>query len=163
MNAPFQPVCRNQECNNPIEHPARYCMECLMLLESYMDELAKAPGTPSQAGEADPSGKAPNESGAKLDAGKTRPSLIFNSMPRALMEVARVGTYGCVKYTEDGWLHVDNGIKRYTDAMDRHRLYEFIEGPIDLSSQGDGVTILHAAQIAWNALARLELMLRPQE
>jgi hypothetical protein len=90
----------------------------------------------------------------KLDQGKPRPSLVLSSMPRALLAVAEVGTYGAAKYTEDGWLAVERGLSRYTDAMDRHRLAEGIE-PHDPESK-----LLHAAHTAWNALARLELMLR---
>lgn len=108
--------------------------------------------------EKDPRGLRANAPGAKLDAGKVRMGLIFNDMPRALFEVGRVGTFGANKYSDGGWLMVDNGIRRYTDAMDRHRLKEQIEGPFD-SESGEN-NILHAAQIAWNALARLELMLR---
>lgn len=108
--------------------------------------------------ESDPTGKAANEPGAKLDAGKTMPSLILSAMPRALMAVAEVGTFGARKYSRDGWLSVENGVVRYTDAMDRHRLYETIDGLIDPQSN-----LLHAAHLAWNALARLELMLREQE
>jgi hypothetical protein len=100
----------------------------------------------------------PTEPGAKLDAGKVRPSLILSSMPRAILAVAQVGTFGAEKYSEDGWLMVDDGIKRYTDAMDRHRLYAGIDGPFDPQSH-----LLHAAHEAWNALARLELMLRGTE
>lgn len=105
--------------------------------------------------ESDPSGKQAHMPGAKLDAGKTMPSLILSAMPRALMAVAEVGTFGARKYSRDGWLAVDSGVVRYTDAMDRHRLYETIDGPIDPQS-----SLLHAAHLAWNALARLELMLR---
>lgn len=108
--------------------------------------------------EADPHGTDQHAPGAKLDAGKVRPSLIFNDMPRALLAVAEVGTFGAKKYSEGGWRHVLNGIDRYTDAMDRHRLKEFTEGPIDKDSE-----LLHAAHLAWNALARLELMLREPE
>lgn len=108
--------------------------------------------------EADPSGKAANEPGAKLDAGKVRPSLILSDMPRALMAVAEVATFGARKYSAGGWQHVENGVERYTDAMDRHRLYGHIEGPVDSQSG-----LLHAAHEAWNSLARLELMLREAE
>ncbi len=101
----------------------------------------------------DPHGKSQHETGAKLDAGKVRPSLIIGGMPRAMLAVARVGTYGAEKYTEDGWRDVPDGIKRYTDAMDRHRLQEAV-APCD-----DESGLLHAAHLAWNALARLELML----
>jgi hypothetical protein len=157
----FDPLlCKNKGCNNEIDSlETSYCMECLMLLESYMDEFNKE--LEDIRTEHDPSGKPANAPGAKLDAGKIRPSLIFGGMPRALQEVARVGTYGAQKYSENGWQHVENGIVRYTDAMDRHRLKECIEGPYDLDALKEGWHILHASQIAWNALARLELMLRP--
>jgi len=39
--------------------------------------------------------------------------------------------------------------------MLRHLLAEETEGPIDNDTQ-----CLHAAQVAWNAMARLELILR---
>ena len=104
--------------------------------------------------EKDPSGLSANTAGAKLDAGKVRPDLILSGMPRALLAVADVGTFGANKYSENGWLSVPDGIKRYTAAMDRHRLKESIE-PTDPDSE-----LLHAAHLAWNALARLELMLR---
>jgi hypothetical protein len=120
--------------------------------------------TPAKTREFDPTGKSNHEPGAKLDAGKVRPSLILSAMPMALLEVARVGTYGADKYSDGGWQHVDNGFNRYTDAMDRHRLKETIEGRFDhdiLSETGEH--IYHAAQVAWNALARLELMLREEQ
>lgn len=107
--------------------------------------------------ETDPRGLKSGEPGAKFDAGKVRPSLILNDMPRAILAVAEVGTYGAEKYSEGGWRRVDDGIRRYTDAMDRHRVKEGIEHHDDDSG------LLHAAQVAWNALARLELMLREQE
>lgn len=101
-----------------------------------------------------PSGLSPNTAGAKLDAGKVRPDLILTGMPRALLAVAEVGTFGANKYSENGWMAVPDGIKRYTAAMDRHRLKEGIEIK---DSDSD---LLHAAHLAWNALARLELILR---
>ena len=108
--------------------------------------------------EADPHGTSQHASGAKLDAGKVRPSLIFNDMPRALLAVAEVATFGANKYSDGGWQHVPNGINRYTDAMDRHRLNENTEGLYDFDSE-----LLHAQHLAWNALARLELILRKIE
>ena len=107
--------------------------------------------------ETDPYGRDPHTPGAKLDAGKVRVDLIFDDMALALIEVARVATYGAQKYTEGGWLDVPNGHQRYTAAMDRHRLAEAIE-PYDPDSQ-----LLHAAHLAWNAVARLELVLRGME
>ena len=108
--------------------------------------------------ESDPNGLKSNDVGAKLDAGKVEVGLIFNDMPRAVLAVAEVGTYGRHKYTKGGWQHVEDGVERYTNAMDRHRLKEGIE-----THDTDDSGLLHAAQLAWNALARLELMLREQE
>ena len=107
--------------------------------------------------ERDPNGIDPHEPGAKLDAGKVRPSLILSDMARALLAVAEVGTFGANKYSDGGWQHVENGIKRYSDAKDRHRL----RGAIEERDPDSG--LLHAAHEAWNALAVLELMLREKE
>jgi len=104
--------------------------------------------------ESDPSGKGQHESGAKLDAGKNRLGLVLLSFSRALNEVGVVGTYGADKYTDNGWLAVDNAEERYTDAMFRHLLASKIEGEVDADSG-----LLHKAQMAWNALAVLELFL----
>jgi len=94
-----------------------------------------------------------HEPGAKLDAGKPDASLL-NQFGLALLEVAKVGTFGCLKYSRGGWQSVDDGVNRYSAAMLRHWLSEHLE-EIDEESG-----LLHAAQTAWNALARLELMLR---
>jgi len=105
--------------------------------------------------ESDPLGVPQHDKGAKLDAGKPRVGLMTRGFSRALMAVAGVSTYGAKKYTDDGWMEVPNGVERYTDALHRHLLQEVSEGPIDPESG-----MRHAAQVAWNALARLELMLR---
>jgi hypothetical protein len=101
-----------------------------------------------------PTGRDAPAAGAKLDTGKPRVSLISGGMPRALLAVADVATFGAQKYCDGGWQHVPNGIARYTDAMQRHLLHEAIDDRDPESG------LLHAAHIAWNALARLELMLR---
>lgn len=105
----------------------------------------------------DPHGIAQHEPGAKLDSGKEPMTLILHAMPRALLAVGRVGAYGANKYSEGGWKHVKDGQRRYTDAMFRHMLSEGLE-TYDAESG-----LLHAAQVAWNALARLELMLQEEE
>lgn len=106
----------------------------------------------------DPLGIDQHQPGAKLDALKPRPALVLGGFGRALMEVSRVGTYGAIKYTPNGWLHVPDGVHRYTEAMARHWLAE-AKG-VELDSESG---LLHAAHAAWNALARLELMLREME
>ena len=108
---------------------------------------------PTAGAEHDPSGLSAHAPGAKLDAGKPRAGLLGH-FGLALLAVAEVSTAGAAKYSEGGWQAVPDGIKRYTDAMWRHQLKENLE-----LRDGD-LGVLHAAQVAWNALARLELMLR---
>lgn len=108
--------------------------------------------------ESDPLGKSPNEAGAKLDAGKNRLGLVISGFALALQEVGLVGTFGANKYTANGWQTVPNGIERYTDAMYRHLLKEAAGERIDPDSE-----MLHAAQVAWNALARLNLILQERQ
>lgn len=105
--------------------------------------------------EKDPSGKDPHSPGAKLDAGKPRPGLVLDGFARALWEVTKVGTAGAVKYTDNGWMEVPDGINRYLDAAGRHRIKRITEGPID-----PDLGLLHLAHEAWNILAALELTLR---
>ena len=112
--------------------------------------------------EKDPHGKNPHEPGSKLDAGK--PEVVKDVLayfPNALREVGGVSAYGARKYTRMGWASVPDGVDRYTEALGRHLLAEAEGERIDQSG------LWHDAQVAWNALARLELRLRaptlPQE
>jgi hypothetical protein len=109
-----------------------------------MEELAK------KTLERDPSGLAPHEPGAKLDGGKVMMELLID-FARALRAVGEVATYGAEKYSRGGWQEVPEGERRYTGAMLRHlfRWEDVDESGLDPD-----------AQIAWNALARLELKLR---
>lgn len=108
--------------------------------------------------ETDPTGKQPHEAGAKLDAGKPLAALVLGDFARALLAVSEVGTFGARKYTASGWIEVPNGIPRYDDAMIRHWLREHAGETHDKESGA-----LHATCTAWNALARLELILREEE
>jgi hypothetical protein len=109
--------------------------------------------------EADPNGKDSHEPGAKMDSGKV-PVIrgMFQYFPRACSAVANVSHVGANKYTWNGWETVPDGINRYTDALGRHLLSEKTEGLIDKDTG-----CLHAAQVAWNAMARLELILKAGE
>lgn len=107
-------------------------------------------------GETDPHGVGQHDSGAKLDSGKPDCSLLL-MFGRALTAVAEVGTYGAVKYTRGGWRSVHDGINRYTAAMLRHIFKE------DREEKDTDLPVMHAAQTAWNALARLELILEEKE
>ena len=96
--------------------------------------------------------------GIKYDSNKPRPHLVLSGFHNALNAVGDVGTFGAKKYTDYGFLDVPNGIGRYTDAMLRHYFQECRGENKDTESE-----LLHAAHTAWNALARLELMLRKDE
>lgn len=106
--------------------------------------------------ESDPHGIGQHEVGAKLDGGKPDASLLL-MFGKALREVGSVGTFGAGKYTRGGWQSVPDGGNRYTAAMLRHVFKEHYEA-CDTDSG-----LLHAAHAAWNALARLELMLREED
>lgn len=103
--------------------------------------------------ESDPTGRSPNDPGAKLDNGKVRAGVLAD-FSLALAEVAKVGTFGANKYTRGGWQTVPNGIERYDDAKWRH-LLKMRHERIDPDSG-----LMHRAHEAWNALAVLELELR---
>ena len=105
--------------------------------------------------ESDPNGLSSHQPGAKLDYGKTQASLL-SDFSLALMAVAEVGTFGAGKYTRGGWQSVPDGITRYSDAAWRHLLKERQE------SLDEDSGLHHAAHMAWNALARLELLLRDE-
>jgi hypothetical protein len=105
--------------------------------------------------ERDPSGRSAHEAGAKLDDGKVRMGLVINGFALALREVAKVGTFGAAKYSDNGWKEVPDGINRYTDALYRHLNDEAAGEVFDSESE-----LMHAALAAWNALARLDLMLQ---
>lgn len=109
--------------------------------------------------EKDPHGLSATDPGAKLDFGK---SPVFRGtiqyFPRALRAVAQLSAFGAAKYSWGGWAAVPDGINRYTDALARHLTAEPIEGDLDKETG-----LPHSFATAWNALARLELILRKQE
>lgn len=97
--------------------------------------------------EGDPNGLKPHEPGAKFDDGKVDMTLLLD-WPLALAAVCQVSELGARKYSRGGWKHVPDGFARYTAAMLRH-LFGL--------AKDDGID--HDAQVAWNALSRLELKL----
>lgn len=103
-------------------------------------------------------GVALGQPGAKLDAGKAPVMTGFlHYFPNAVAAIALVSQAGINKgYAAGSWMTVANGVDRYGDAMVRHILHE--EG-CEYDTGPGGTGVLHAAQVAWNALARLELLL----
>jgi hypothetical protein len=83
---------------------------------------------------------------------------LLETFPRACLAVADITKFGAEKYTWGGWKSVPDGINRYGDAEVRHICKASIEGPLDKESG-----LAHAAHEAWNAMARLELLIRESE
>lgn len=104
--------------------------------------------------ETTPDGRAMHAPGAKADAGKNRMSLVLHGFAHAFEAVSALGTHGAEKYSPRGFLEVENGFARYSDALLRHFIAEETEGDVDVSGS------LHATCVAWNALARLEIKQR---
>lgn len=104
--------------------------------------------------EIDPHGKDPHQPGAKLDAGKVRPWLMFSGFARAMEAVSGVTTKGAEKYTPNGWKDVQEGQERYMEAFGRHMLALGRGESIDTDTG-----CLHKAQMIWNLMASLELEL----
>jgi hypothetical protein len=108
------------------------------------------------------------QGGVKHDAGKA-PVMrgVFMRFPRAMFEVARVSQTGTTKYavpiSDMEYVNVKDGFGRYTDALGRHLLEEAIGGHVSVETGGElppgGAELIHAAQAAWDALARLEILL----
>ena len=112
--------------------------------------------------ESDPTGLLASTPGAKLDKGKVdvlRGAIQY--FPKALEAVAHVSELGAKKYSWMGWKSVPDGIRRYGAALARHLVYE--ADARDTGAGGLGADVLHAAQVAWNALARLELIIKEED
>ena len=107
-----------------------------------------------------------HQKGVKLDSEKIDMSLL-QELPLALVEVARVMDYGQTKYTRGGFLDVENAVQRYSAAMLRHFFAESkskydSEDAFYQTEKGKrfAYKIRHDAQVAVNALFRLECRLR---
>lgn len=104
--------------------------------------------------ERDPNGIPPGQPGSKMDAGKAPLWRgLVEQFPIALQAVAQVSEFGAQKYVWSGWKSVPDGAVRYGNAMMRHAVADAAGGRYDPDSG-----LLHAAHVAWNALARLELI-----
>ena len=101
--------------------------------------------------------EATNPKVIKHDSGKSPVFRgVFKYFPRALKAVADVSAMGAKKYSWGGWKESATvaDMHRFEDALGRHLLNEQVEGWYDPESN-----LLHAAHAAWNALAKLELLL----
>jgi hypothetical protein len=101
------------------------------------------------------------EGAKKFDADKIPVYEGFDRyFPRAKLCLAMVSEYGFRKYGSwGGWKKLLDGIVRYTSAKSRHSIYQEIEGAYDAGDSG----LPHAAHEAWNAMAKLEMLLEQGE
>lgn len=92
--------------------------------------------------------------------GKVRMDLVVQDMPRAIEALARVMTWalGSKGYNESDWLTVPDAIQKYHGGMHRHDNKEMRGQTFD-----DESGLHHAIHTAWNAMARVELILREEE
>lgn len=153
--------CKSIGCNSQIgalDH-TDFCIDCMEELGTSANDAKTEPQTTATPlWEKDPLGKSQHEAGAKVDAGKVRMHLITGGMARAITEVAKVGTFGAAKYTDNGWIAVPDGFRRYEDAQQRHAAKRHMGDIWDPDSN-----LLHLAHECWNAMAKLDLYLRNQE
>ena len=106
----------------------------------------------------DPNGIDQHSPGAKLDAGKLRPFLVYKGFIHALQELWNNGSKGAEKYTPNGWKTATNAKERYMDAdfrhMDKHTLGEL---------RDDETNTHHLVAAAWSLLAVAEIELTEME
>jgi hypothetical protein len=96
--------------------------------------------------------------GTKHDSGKPMVDLVIEGFPRALLEIAKVATFGAEKYEPGNWQYVKDGINRYRHAAGRHQLQRCMGETFD-----DESNLYHQAHEIWSRLAAFELELRKQE
>lgn len=95
--------------------------------------------------------------GMKFDSEKPNCGLVYRGFSKALIEVARVGTFGAKKYAPDSWKGVEQ--ERYVSALFRH-LLAWLDGEKYDNESGFN----HLSHVAWNALAICDMeMNKPVE
>lgn len=91
--------------------------------------------------------------GTKYDQDKLRLAEMIIDFAPELQELCKVWTFGANKYSKSNWKLVENGCDRYSNALIRHLVAE------DECLFDDESKLLHAAHIAFNALARMHFIL----
>ena len=95
--------------------------------------------------------------GMKFDSDKPRVDLLLD-MPRAMLEVGKVLTYGAEKYAPGNWAHVEGAEQRYKAAALHHDIAWSMGEVSDNES-----SLHHLAHKVCCDLLRLELALRDRE
>lgn len=91
--------------------------------------------------------------GIKYDGDKLRLAEMLIDFAPEIQELCKVWTFGANKYSKSNWKLVENGYERYSNALIRHLIAE------DECYYDDESRLLHAAHIAFNALARMHFIL----
>ena len=92
--------------------------------------------------------------GIKYDSNKPRLAEMIADFAPELEQLCKVWEFGANKYSKSNWKLVDNGYNRYSNALIRHLIAE------DKDYYDDESQLLHAAHIAFNALARMHFILQ---
>lgn len=95
--------------------------------------------------------------GIKYDQEKPRIAEMIIDFKDSIEALTRVWEFGANKYEKSNWKLVNNGIDRYTNALLRHLLAE------DTNRYDDETKMLHAAHIAFNAMARLHFIIEEEK
>lgn len=96
------------------------------------------------------------EDGIKHDNNKPRLGEMVCDFKLPMLELCKVWEFGANKYSKSNWKGLKDGTDRYTNAMIRH----LVDEVDDLYDKESGY--LHAAHIAFNALARLYFISKEQ-
>lgn len=97
--------------------------------------------------------------GMRFNAGKAPVWRGFiNYFPRAIEAVSRVSAFGANKYAWNNWQNIDDYYDNITDSLSRHLVNEAKGRALDVDSE-----LEEAAHLAWNAMARLELIVKDRE
>lgn len=91
--------------------------------------------------------------GIKYDDGKPRLAEMIKDFAIPLTEVCSVWEFGANKCGKSNWKMVEDGERRYTNALLRHLVQE------EYSEFDEESKLRHATHVAWNALARLWFIL----
>lgn len=101
-----------------------------------------------------------DKKGTKFDSNKPDAYLLFQDFPRALQEISKLANMGAhKKYAPHNWQYLEDGKQRYSSALVRHMIEEILCPDYVECDE----VFLHATAVAWNAIARLELILREKE
>lgn len=99
-----------------------------------------------------------NKGAVKYDKGKPPVVTMFmHYFPRAIRAVSWVSEFGARKYEAYGYINVEDALQRYANAGGRHLLEQ---SPLMGGLYDEESGLADAAQEAWNAMAKLELMLK---